>query len=75
MARKTTISSMDDDNDPASGQGSWDGSVSRGSGGSAEGGGDQERLDDELRPSRLQDVVGQRDVVERLMILLEATKK
>ena len=36
---------------------------------------DQERLDDELRPSRLIDVVGQQAVVERLSILLEATKK
>ncbi|MCA9065485.1 MAG: hypothetical protein KDA96_20600, partial [Planctomycetaceae bacterium] len=31
--------------------------------------------DDELRPSRLEDVVGQRAVVERLRILLDATKK
>ena len=36
---------------------------------------DEQRLDDELRPSRLEEVVGQRDVVERLQILLEATKK
>lgn len=36
---------------------------------------DQQRFDDELRPSRLEDVVGQLAVVERLRILLEATKK
>lgn len=33
------------------------------------------RLDDELRPSKLEDVVGQREVVERLHILLAATRK
>lgn len=33
------------------------------------------RLDDELRPSKLEDVVGQREVVERLHILLQATRK
>jgi len=75
VARKTTISSPDEDGYPEEGQGAWNGIVPRGSGGSPEGVGDQDRLDDELRPSRLQDVVGQRDVVERLMILLEATKK
>jgi len=75
VARKTTISSPDEDDYPEEGQGAWKGIVPRGSGGSPEGVGDQDRLDDELRPSRLQDVVGQRDVVERLMILLEATKK
>jgi len=77
MARKTTISSMDDDGDPAVGQGSWDGGLSRGAGAGsgALADGEQEQLDEELRPSRLQDVVGQRDVVERLMILLEATSK
>lgn len=36
---------------------------------------DERRIEDELRPSRLQDVVGQKAVVERLHILLEATKK
>lgn len=35
----------------------------------------ERRYDDELRPSRLEDVVGQRAVVERLHILLSATKK
>jgi Holliday junction DNA helicase RuvB len=41
------------------------------------GGGDneQERLDEELRPQRLDDVVGQRAVVERLKIMLNAARK
>jgi len=33
------------------------------------------RYDDELRPQRLDDVVGQRKVVERLRIILDATRK
>ncbi len=36
---------------------------------------DDARYDDELRPQRLKDVVGQRRVVERLEIILDATKK
>jgi len=36
---------------------------------------DDDRFDDELRPQRLLDVVGQRNVVERLQIMLNATKK
>lgn len=36
---------------------------------------DDERYDDELRPQRLADVVGQRKVVERLQIMLNATRK
>ena len=36
---------------------------------------DDARYDDELRPQRLRDVVGQRRVVERLEIVLDATKK
>jgi Holliday junction DNA helicase RuvB len=41
------------------------------------GGGDseQERLDEELRPQRLDDIVGQRAVVERLKIMLNAARK
>lgn len=35
----------------------------------------ERRYDEELRPHRLADVVGQRKVVERLSIMLEATKK
>jgi Holliday junction DNA helicase RuvB len=68
MARKTTIRSSgeDDDNgdDGAGGKPQPD-FISP----------EQQRYDDELRPSRLEDVVGQREVVERLRILLEATKK
>ncbi|MDB4638088.1 Holliday junction branch migration DNA helicase RuvB, partial [bacterium] len=33
------------------------------------------RHDEELRPQRLDDVVGQRKVVERLRIILDATRK
>lgn len=36
---------------------------------------DDPRFDDELRPQRLDDVIGQRKVVERLKIMLDATKK
>lgn len=34
-----------------------------------------ERLDEELRPQRLEDVVGQRKVIERLQITLKAARK
>ena len=36
---------------------------------------DDDRYDDELRPQRLVDVVGQRDVVKRIGIMLTAAKK
>lgn len=36
---------------------------------------DDERFDDELRPQKLAEVVGQRKVVDRLKIMLDATKK
>ena len=36
---------------------------------------EDERFDDELRPQYLTDVVGQRDVVERVGIMLAAAKK
>jgi Holliday junction DNA helicase RuvB len=36
---------------------------------------EEKRRDDELRPQRLADVIGQRKVVERLQILLDATRK
>jgi len=36
---------------------------------------DGERYDEELRPQRLADVVGQRKVVERLQIMLNAAQK
>ena len=86
MARKTTI--RNDDSDPdeqpvaAFGAGGGGGSGRRGKGGSgsSDDPGDpddpeQQKFDDELRPSRLEDVVGQKAVVERLRILLEATKR
>lgn len=71
MARKTTI--RNDDEEP-------DEPVRPSFGGSNAGAGNfedpnQQRFDDELRPSKLDDVVGQLAVVERLKILLEATKK
>ena len=70
MARKTTIKNDDDEaEEPV-----------RPSFGSSAGAGNfedpnQQRFDDELRPSKLEDIVGQMAVVERLRILLEATKK
>lgn len=36
---------------------------------------DDDRFDDELRPQRLREVVGQRKVVERLQIMIDATRK
>ena len=35
---------------------------------------DENRFDDELRPQRLEDIVGQAAVVERLKIILDAAK-
>ena len=35
---------------------------------------DEQRLDDELRPSRLEEVVGQRDVVERLRLIVHLSR-
>lgn len=37
--------------------------------------GDDEEFDEQLRPSRLSDVIGQLEVVERIRILLEAAQK
>ena len=80
MARKTTI--RNDETDPEERPGADFGAGVGGSGRRKTGGGDddpddpdQQRFDDELRPSRLEDVVGQKSVVERLRILLEATKR
>ncbi len=80
MARKTTIRNDDDENQEPTRSGI--GGTHAGIEGESIGprGGtfddpDQQRFDDELRPSRLEDVVGQKAVVERLRILLEATKK
>lgn len=71
MARETTIrgeSFPDPDDD-----------FDQGTGGGPppppSGGFDPDEQDDELRPSRLEDVVGQADVVERIRILLQAAKK
>lgn len=69
MARETTIRGDDafDDEDDSSndGQGPL----------TDAGGFDPSEPDDELRPSRLEGVVGQADVVERIRILLQAAKK
>ncbi|MEY3459883.1 MAG: Holliday junction ATP-dependent helicase RuvB [Planctomycetota bacterium] len=70
MARKTTI--RNDDDEPDSQQGT-PGNLRPSETPSQPR--EQDRLDDELRPSRLADVVGQHAVVERLSILLQATKK
>ncbi len=80
MARKTTIRNDDAEPDEPSVSGSETGGIGSGRGrtrdGDSEGDDpDQQRFDDELRPSRLEDVVGQKAVVERLRILLEATKR
>jgi len=87
MARKTTIRNDEADSDELKDSTSSDGSASgsglgRGGGrrssdeeGSEGNNPEQQRYDDELRPSRLEDVVGQKAVVERLRILLEATKR
>lgn len=71
MARETTIrhSDDDDDDDDSSFDGSGDGS-----GGHASPFGSGPDPDEELRPSRLDDVIGQSAVVERIRILLEAAK-
>lgn len=85
MARKTTI--RNDETDPdeqpvAKFEAGGGGSGRRGKGGKGNSDDhadtenpEQQRFDDELRPSRLEDVVGQKSVVERLRILLEATKR
>ncbi|MDA1232690.1 MAG: Holliday junction branch migration DNA helicase RuvB [Planctomycetota bacterium] len=79
MARKTTIRNdePDPDEQPGSGSGAGRSGNDRGRIGNNDDpeDPDQQRFDDELRPSRLEDVVGQKSVVERLRILLEATKR
>lgn len=65
MARETTIR-PDDDDDAEGDQPGLPASLGPDTGG--------EHFDDELRPSRLQDVIGQKEVVERVRILLEAAK-
>ncbi len=77
MARKTTIRNDDENDESFEDDRSGSGGSARGANpfGEPKGDAEQQRFDDELRPSKLEDVVGQRSVVERLMILLEATKK
>ena len=80
MARKTTIRNDETEPDERPGSGSETGGIGSGRGTTRDGDSisddpDQQRFDDELRPSRLEDVVGQKAVVERLRILLEATKR
>ena len=70
MARETTIRRDDlSDEDPDDEVGL------RLPGASIPDSSDQPEFDDELRPSRLEDVVGQTAVVERIRILLEAARK
>ncbi len=64
MARETTISGIPFDDDESGDRPSYEPS-----------GMDSPEFDDELRPSRLEDVVGQADVVERIRILLQAAQK
>jgi len=69
MARETTIRGDD----------AFDDEDGNGDGGQGlpndVGGFDSSERDDELRPSKLEDVVGQAAVVERIRILLQAAKK
>lgn len=76
MARETTIRQFDDDDEPQpEGRGSGTGLPPDSSIGSAfEDSSDQPEFDEALRPSRLDDVIGQTAVVERIRILLEAAK-
>ncbi len=80
MARKTTIRNDDAEPEEPFGAGFESGDARSGRGrnpadGSDDNDPDQQRFDNELRPSRLEDVVGQKAVVERLRILLEATRR
>jgi Holliday junction DNA helicase RuvB len=63
MVRETVIRGEEDDREPPG--------VSRG----APIVDEEDRFDDELRPQRLSDVVGQREVVDRLRITLNAARK
>lgn len=71
MARETTI--RQDDPDSVRDDGTDELPPSEGTGFADDGG--QGDFDEELRPSSLQDVVGQSAVVERIRILLEAAQK
>lgn len=83
MGRETTIRQSDDDDESkdlpkTDGGASWTGGDGTGlpnTGGLPGDSDNQDQYDDELRPSRLQDVIGQSAVVERIRILLEAAQK
>jgi len=75
MARKTTIRNDDDDDRDEQENAPSSHSIPASSFFRDAANPEQQAFDDELRPSRLEDVVGQKNVVERLRILLEATKK
>lgn len=60
MAREKTFQSSDDDEEPAPFRSSFDLN--------------DEQFDDTLRPQRLCDVVGQRKVVDRLQIMIDAAR-
>lgn len=75
MARETTIRQFDDDEPPREGSGSGIGlPPNTGTGSAFDDSSDQPEFDEALRPSRLDDVIGQTAVVERIRILLEAAK-
>lgn len=64
MVREPVIRGGDDDaGDPPDRPGRFDGPSD-----------DERRLDEELRPQRLEDVIGQRSVVDRLRIMLNAAR-
>lgn len=67
MGRETTIRQFDDDEDDAEQQ-------SDVTGGATNSPAEPPAFDDELRPSRLNDVIGQSAVVERIRILLDAAR-
>lgn len=78
MGRETTIRQSDDDDDIKSilsADGAGGGIDIPDGRGIPSSNDDQNEYDDELRPSRLQDVIGQSAVVERIRILLEAAQK
>lgn len=76
MGRETTIRQSDDDDDIKNVLSTGgDGIDIPAGGGIPADNDDQDEYDDELRPSRLQDVIGQSAVVERIRILLEAAQK
>jgi len=65
MVREPVIKGGDEPEEDFSGGGGWDSSFLA----------DDAEYDDALRPQRLSEVVGQRQVVERLQVILDATRK